>query len=218
VSDAGALWRRLARAAQGDDYARRYAARFDELAAAGQDPHGEADLLVRLLPAGGRVLDAGCGTGRVAQRLHALGHDVVGVDVDESMVEVARERAPEITWHVADLATLELHATFDVVVAAGNVVPLVGAAALPAVVDRLAHHVRPGGLLVVGFGLDAAHLPPGVPLLALPAYDDACTHAGLSLRARHAGWDGSPYDGGGYAVSVHEAPEVLAEETPKKQP
>lgn len=204
--DAGALWRRLAEAAQGPDYARRYAERFDALAASGQDPHGEANLLARLVPPGARVLDAGCGTGRVAQRLHELGYAVVGADVDATMVAVARERAPEVPWHVADLAALDLGARFDLVVLAGNVVPLVGAAALPRVVRRLTAHLDPAGLLVSGFGLDAASLPPGVPVVTLTAYDAACSAAGLTLRDRYAGWDGAGYDGGGYAVSVHRAP------------
>ena len=201
----GSLWRRLALAAQGEDYAHRYAARFDELARSGHDPHGEAAFVALLAPPGARLLDAGAGTGRVGQRLHELGYQVVGVDVDPEMVQVARERAPEVPWHVADLAGLDLGTRFDVVVSAGNVVPLV-ADAVPAVVDRLARHLVPGGLLVTGFGLDEAHLPPGVPVVGLPAYDAACDAAGLVLCDRYAGWDGTPYDGGGYAVSVHHRP------------
>jgi SAM-dependent methyltransferase len=203
--DPGERWRRVARLTQGEDYPRRYAARFDALAASGVDPHGEAALVARLVPPGSRVLDAGCGTGRVAVRLHELGYVVVGVDFDEAMVAVARERAPELAWHVADLAALDLGTTFDLVVAAGNVVPLAGAAALPAIAGRLAQHLAPGGLLVAGFGVDAAHLPPGgVPVLPLAAYDAACAAAGLRLRSRYADWQGTAYDGGGYAVSVHE--------------
>ena len=205
ADQAGALWRRLALAAQGEDYARRYAARFDELARSGHDPHGEAAFVARLAQPGVRVLDAGAGTGRVGQRLHELGYRVVGVDVDPEMVDVARERAPEVPWRVADLAGLDLGTEFDVVVSAGNVVPLV-ADAVPTVVERLARHLVPGGLLVTGFGLDEAHLPPGVPVVGLPAYDAACDAACLVLRDRYAGWDGAPYAGGGYAVSVHHRP------------
>jgi len=121
------------------------------------------------------------------------------------MVEVAREWAPGLPWHVADLAVLDLGTVFDIVVCAGNVVPLVGDT-VPAVVLRLARHVTAGGLLVAGFGLDAGHLPPGVPVVGLPAYDATCAAAGLALRDRYAGWDGRPYAGGGYAVSVHHVP------------
>jgi SAM-dependent methyltransferase len=213
--DSTALWRRVARQTQGEDYAHRYATRFDELAASGQDTHGEAELVTRLVPAGARVLDAGCGTGRVAQRLHELGYDAIGVDFDEAMIEVALERSPDITWHVADLALLDLGVEFDLIVAAGNVVPLAGAAALPAIVHRLARHLRLGGLLVSGFGLDSAHLPPGgVTPVSLTTYDSACAGAGLSPGDRWADWQGTPYDGGGYAVSVHRLPADATDRDP----
>src|SRR5882757_10954674 len=81
-----------------------YAARFAELAASGADMHGEARLCASLVPAGSRVLDAGCGTGRVAIRLAELGYDCVGVDLDASMLAVARRAAPELTWILADLS------------------------------------------------------------------------------------------------------------------
>lgn len=203
MTDPVARWRAVARRTNGDDYAHRYADHFRRLAASGEDVHGEASFVASLVTVDASVLDAGCGTGRVAARLADLGHDVVGADVDPAMVAVAREERPELTWVVADLAGLDLGRAFDVVVLAGNVVPFVEPAALLAVMGRLAAHLAPEGHLVAGFGLDPAHLPPGGPVVPLPAYDEACVRAGLRLVARHAGWDGAPYDGGGYAVSVH---------------
>jgi SAM-dependent methyltransferase len=184
-----------------------YAARFDALAAAGADVHGEATLCAALVPVGSRVLDAGCGTGRVAIRLAELGYDVTGTDLDPSMLAVARERAPDLRWVEADLSSLDLLAggdpAYDLVVLAGNVVPLVAPGTESAAVARAAAHLRPGGLLVVGFGLDRAHLPPSAALVSLPEYDEWCAAAGLELVRRLATWDGQPYDGGGYAVSIH---------------
>jgi SAM-dependent methyltransferase len=184
-----------------------YAARFDALAAAGADVHGEATLCAALVPVGSRVLDAGCGTGRVAIRLAELGYDVTGTDVDRSMLAVARERGPALRWVEADLSSLDLLAggdpAYDLVVLAGNVVPLVAPGTESAAVARAAAHLRPGGLLVVGFGLDRAHLPPSAALVSLPEYDEWCAAAGLELVRRLATWDGQPYDGGGYAVSIH---------------
>ncbi|MGA8257515.1 MAG: methyltransferase domain-containing protein, partial [Nocardioides sp.] len=92
------LWQRLARAGSGDDYAQVYAERFRRLAADGADVHGEAGLVADLVPAPARVLDAGCGTGRVAVRLAELGYEVVGCDADATMVDVARQEAPELDW------------------------------------------------------------------------------------------------------------------------
>ncbi|MGZ4633111.1 MAG: class I SAM-dependent DNA methyltransferase [Actinomycetes bacterium] len=196
-------WDEATGGADGD----RYAARFDQLAAAGVDVHGEADLCASLVGSGAHVLDAGCGTGRVAIRLAELGYDCVGVDLDESMLAVARARAPDLTWVSSDLASLDLIADgqrrFDLVVAAGNVVPLVAEGTEPRVVARLAAHLAPGGLLVAGFGLDRAHLPPAAVVLTLADYDAWCAAAGLTLERRLATWEGAPYAGGGYAVSLH---------------
>ncbi|MFJ4518781.1 class I SAM-dependent methyltransferase [Streptomyces sp. NPDC088816] len=196
-------WRDLTGETAGEGYAARFAA----LARSGEDVHGEAAFCAALVPVGARVLDAGCGTGRVMIRLAELGYDCVGVDLDASMLAVARKQAPELPWFQADLAAFEpdrlgVAADFDLVVAAGNIFPLLAAGTEAVVVERLAAALRPGGLLVAGFGLDEAHLPvpPGI---TLAEYDDCCAAAGLTLVDRFATWDAAPYDGGGYAVSVH---------------
>ncbi|MFQ6143727.1 class I SAM-dependent methyltransferase [Streptomyces seoulensis] len=196
-------WNELTGATSGEEYAARFAA----LARGGEDVHGEARFCAALVPAGARVLDAGCGTGRVMIRLAELGYDCVGVDLDASMLAVAREQAPHLPWFHADLAAFEparlgVAGDFDLVVAAGNIFPLLAPGTEAAVVGRLSAALRPGGLLVAGFGLDRAHLPvpPGI---TLPEYDDHCAAAGLTLVDRFATWDAAPYDGGGYAVSVH---------------
>ncbi|MET8468578.1 class I SAM-dependent methyltransferase [Streptomyces sp. NPDC006422] len=196
-------WQELTGGTSGNEYA----ARFEALARSGKDVHGEASFCAALLPEGARVLDAGCGTGRVMIRLAELGYDCVGIDLDASMLDVARERAPELPWYRTDLAdfdpaALGITADFDLVVAAGNVMPLLTPGTEATVVERLAGALRPGGLLVAGFGLDAAHLPVE-PTITLPEYDAYCATAGLTLVDRFSTWDAAPYEGGGYAVSVH---------------
>lgn len=190
----------------GDGYGERYAERFTKLAASGADVHGEARFCHARLHPRSRVLDAGCGTGRVATWLAEQGHRLVGVDLDESMLAEARRRAPGLDWARGDLASLEtlgLEPGFDMVVAAGNVIPLVSAGTEPKVVAGLAAMLRPGGLLVAGFGLDAQHLPLTSAPVTLADYDRWCADAGLIPQERSSTWDGDPYTGGGYAVSVH---------------
>lgn len=186
-----------------------YAARFRALAESGADPHGEASFAAALLDGPGRVLDAGCGTGRVAIRLAELGHHSVGTDVDESMLAVARREAPDLPWFAADLASVTATdlggaRDFDLVVLAGNVVPLLAEGTLPSAVAHLRDLLRPGGRLVAGFGLDGAHLPRGCPVTPLTDYDRACGDAALSAEQRFSTWDAEPFDErAGYAVSVH---------------
>jgi SAM-dependent methyltransferase len=173
-----------------DDYERRW----QRLAAAGVDPHGEVALVQTFAPR--TVLDAGCGTGRVAVELARRGVEVVGVDNDPDMIAAAQAKAPDLRWIVADLADLTLHDRFDVVVLAGNVVPYVAADRRPAAVAACARHLAPGGVLVAGFALRPEW--PGVV-----TYDGWCAAAGLGLVDRWATWDREPYTGGDYAVSVH---------------
>jgi SAM-dependent methyltransferase len=193
-----------------------YSARFEALAAAGQDVHGEASFCAALVPQSARVLDAGCGTGRVAIRLHQLGYHCVGVDADESMLAVAIAAEPAGSspgWVLADLSTLDLDrhgipGGFDLCVAAGNVIPLLAEGTLERTVMALTATLRPGGLLVTGFGLDAGHLPGDCPVTTLAAYDSACSAAGLENLARHSTWQGTAFNwGDGYAVSVHHRTE-----------
>jgi 2-polyprenyl-3-methyl-5-hydroxy-6-metoxy-1,4-benzoquinol methylase len=200
VNDSLETWQQSAKIMAGEDYAHTYAARFDQIAAEGGNIHGEVDFLVARIPPNARVLDAGCGTGRISARLADLGFVAEGVDVDATMVAVARERRPDITWVVVDLADYRAATGFDAIVAAGNVIPFV--ADLERALASLTKMLTPTGLLITGFGLDRDHLPVGAPLVALESYDDAATNAGLALVERFGGW-AEEATGSGYAVSVH---------------
>jgi 2-polyprenyl-3-methyl-5-hydroxy-6-metoxy-1,4-benzoquinol methylase len=162
--------------------------------------HGEATLVEGL---GVRsVLDAGCGTGRVAIELARRGLEVVGVDADPGMLSAARAKAPDLEWVLADLADFELleadgRRRFDAAVMAGNVMIFVVPGTEGAVLEHVAAHLHPGGLVVAGF-----QLVPG--RLSLERYDELAAAAGLTGAERFATWDRDPWvPGGDYAVSVH---------------
>lgn len=189
----------------GEDYQRR----FDALAARGQDVHGEAALVMTFSPA--TVLDAGCGTGRVAVELARRGVEVVGVDADPSMLATARRLAPQLTWIEADLTTLDLGRTFDVVVLAGNVPLFTPPGTEAALVAHCARHVGTGGALIAGFQLDRA--------FGLAEYDASAAATGVMFANRFATWDGAPFvEGGSYAVSVHRRPAATARTEPTGSP
>lgn len=156
-------------ASRGEDYD----ARFARLAAQGRYLHGEADLVDRLL--GGPpalVVDAGCGTGRVAIELARRGYRTIGIDEDPEMLGRATAKAPHLTWVAADLADCGDLADgadlakrgdtaddglgpgrADLVVAAGNVVRFIAPHRRRAAVAAMARAVRPGGLVLCGFSL-----------------------------------------------------------------
>lgn len=183
---------------RGADYDERWA----RMAARGESVHGEADLVESLVPAGGSVLDAGCGTGRVAIELANRGYDVAGIDLDPAMLDSARSKAPDLTWIEGDLASTAVtddavgRRQFDAVVAAGNVMIFLERGTEADVMANIAAHLRPGGALVAGFQLSDGYL-------ALHVYDGLAERNGLALEARYSTWEGTPFDGGDYAVSVH---------------
>ena len=176
----------------GDEYQRR----FDAMAASGKDMHGEATFVRAYSPA--TVLDAGCGTGRVAIELARHGIEVVGVDVDPSMLATARARGPGVEWVEADLRTFDVGREFDVLVMAGNVPLFTPPGTQADLVAAVARHVAPDGVLVAGFSTDWADRPYDTV-----SYDEHVAVAGLELVERFATWDRQPWTPEAtYAVSV----------------
>src|SRR5262249_38259398 len=125
----------------GDEYQKR----FDALAASGMDVHGEASFVMHFEPR--TVLDAGCGTRRVAVELARRGVRGGGVDVDQSVLATARAQDASITWIQHDLATLDLEERFDVVLLAGNVPLFTPPGTHPALVAHCAGHLAENGVL-----------------------------------------------------------------------
>jgi ubiquinone/menaquinone biosynthesis C-methylase UbiE len=163
------------------------------MAERGENPHGEVDFAQRYEPAS--VLDAGCGTGRVAIEFARRGVDAAGTDLDESMLATAQSKAPELTWVQSDLSALDMGRTFDAVVMAGNIILFVQPGTESAVVAGAARHVAPGGHLIAGFSLGRG--------VTADEWDAWCTDAGLRPIERYSTWDGDPWDDdGNYLVAV----------------
>nr|WP_245528713.1 class I SAM-dependent methyltransferase [Brachybacterium squillarum] len=180
-------------------HSQRYAERWRRLEASGQDIHGEARLIDAMAARGSRILDAGCGSGRVAAYLARAGHDVLGVDLDPHLIETARTEQPSARFEQGDLARLDLRDAagerpeFDLIVSAGNVLTFLATAERLPALHGLAAHLAPEGRLVVGFGLDRGY--GAEDFLA-----DAAA-AGLTLQARFSSWDLRPADDG-FLVAV----------------
>jgi SAM-dependent methyltransferase len=174
--------------------------RFRQMAAEGADLAGEARLVDALVPVRSRILDAGCGPGRVGAELQSRGHTVVGVDVDPVLIAAAGADHPRSTGLVGDLATLDLAAAgvgepFDAAVLAGNVMPYLAPGTGARVLTAIARHLRPDSPVAVGFGLDRGY--------TLDAFDTDAALAGLRVENRFATWDLRQWTPtSGFAVSV----------------
>jgi SAM-dependent methyltransferase len=148
-------WTRITQ--ENPDHSAAYIQRWRDLAAQGMDLVGEARLVDAMLPRRSRVLDAGCGQGRIGSHLASVGHDVVGVDVDPELIAAAREEHPDACWLVGDLAELDLPARgvpepFDAIVCAGNVMTFLAPSTRREVLRRMRAHIRDDGRAAIGFG------------------------------------------------------------------
>ncbi|NMA77644.1 MAG: class I SAM-dependent methyltransferase [Actinomycetales bacterium] len=191
------LWHAAVR--QNPDHARGYAERWRRIEASGKDIHGEARLIDAMAGRGARILDAGCGTGRIGGYLARAGHQVVGADLDAELIEVAREDHPGARWEVGNLAALDLRAQdgarllFDLQVCAGNVLTFLAGEERRPALARLAEHLAPEGRLVVGFGLDRGY--------DLDDFTADAAAGGLALQQRFSSWELHPA-GSGFLVGV----------------
>ena len=175
------------------------------MAASGDDLAGEARFVDAMVARRSRVLDAGCGPGRVGGHLARAGHDVVGVDLDPVLIAAAELDHPGPIWMVADLAELDLEAIgaiggvggvdgvdavdgfdgFDVVVCAGNVMAFLDPDTRQPVLRRLAVHLRVGGRIVTGFGSGRDY--------EFDEFFDDVKSAGLVAELRFSTWDLRPF-------------------------
>lgn len=110
------------------------------------------DLVARLRSAvdgAPRVLDAGCGTGRISRWLEDRGCEVVGVDLSPGMLAQARRARPSVPLHEASLTALPFDdGSFDAVVLWYSVIHLTDDELAVAFAEA-ARVLRPGGLALV---------------------------------------------------------------------
>lgn len=172
------------------------------------------------LPAGGRVLDLGVGTGRLAIPLAAAGLEVVGVDASPRMLAVLAAKAggARVEGVLGDMTDPPVHGRFDLVLLAFNTLfSLPDGASQAACLAAAARLLAPAGEVVVDAAIPQPwrlparghdpvaqtvrilqHVADGGPLplslrYATPAQiDDMATAAGLCRTRRLAGWDADP--------------------------
>lgn len=182
------LWE--AQCKENPGHSRSYIERFESLRAEGADLDGEARLIDAMLPRGSKILDAGCGPGRVGGELGRRGHQVVGVDADPVLLAAAKAAFPEQDWRVGDLSESTLsaeEATFDLVVCAGNVMAFLAPGTAPAVLQGFHSLLVDGGRAVIGCGTDRGYDPE--------VFQSDALAAGFTVDGLFSSWDLRPYPG-----------------------
>nr|WP_205570472.1 class I SAM-dependent methyltransferase [Corynebacterium lactis] len=186
------------------EHSRRYANRWRGFVRQGRDIDGEARLADAMAPRHARILDAGCGQGRVGGYLARVGHTVVGVDVDPYLIEEAKSLYGDSnggssntsgpTWLVGDLAELPrvlqgggVAETFDLIICPGNVLTFVADADRATVLEGFASALDPeGGRAIVGFGAGRGW--------EFGDFVSAARAAGLKMTQKYATWDLRPFE------------------------
>jgi ubiquinone/menaquinone biosynthesis C-methylase UbiE len=125
-----------------------------------------------LLPGPGRrTLDLGCGEGRVARDLAALGHVVTGIDASPAMVSAAREAHPDGEYFVGDATSLPFaDASFDLVVAYNSLMDFDD---VRAAVGETARVLERGGRFCIGIVHPSP--PPGASSTTRPTAPSSST-------------------------------------------
>lgn len=114
---------------------------------------------------GDTLLDVGCGTGNHAA--HLRGHyRVEGLDLEERLLRIARERYPDAAFHQGDMTDFDLGRRFDAVTCLFSAIGYARTEdALRRTIAGFARHLRPGGVAVVEPWLTPERFTPGMPKL-----------------------------------------------------
>ncbi|MBW9210533.1 class I SAM-dependent methyltransferase [Mumia sp. zg.B21] len=108
----------------------------------------------------GRVLDAGCGEGRITAQLASFEVDAHGIDLSAEMIRNARDVHPNLRFEVGSLTDLRFDDESYVGVVAWYSLIHVPPEALPGAVAELVRVLEPGGWLLAAFQTDAETFRP----------------------------------------------------------
>ena len=138
----------------------------------------------------GKVLDVGCGPGRVTALLQSLDLAAFGIDLSPGMIEVARRDHPELRFEVGSMTALDLpDDDLGGIVSWWSVVHLPSEALAQALAEF--HRVlAPGGRLLIGFhvGTESTHKTSGYGGHPMSLYVHRRTPEQVSTMAAAAGF------------------------------
>lgn len=127
-----------------DQIAFQYASKLDDYA-----PRPEQDNFVKLLSPNAKILDAGCGPGRDCDYFIKHGLNVIGVDLSEKLLEIAKKRVPQAIFEKQDLRGLHFpDNTFDGIWACASLHHL-KRTEIPHVLQIFSQLLKPNGILFI---------------------------------------------------------------------
>ncbi len=157
------------------DVYERNAERFDGERYKGLIEKTWLDRFLELLPAGGQVLDVGCGSAEpIADYIIGRGYRLTGVDASVGMIRLATERFPDNDWRQMDMRYLDLPDKFHGLIAWNSFFHLTRAEQRQ-VLPIFAAHLKAPGALMLTVGPEEGEVDGHVG-------DDRVYHASLSLE------------------------------------
>ncbi|UCF59944.1 MAG: methyltransferase domain-containing protein [Anaerolineaceae bacterium] len=180
-----------------------------------KDYEREAQRIVEIisehqLSGGNRLLDVACGTGRHLEFLRET-YEVEGLDLSQELLDIARERIPDVLFHHADMMDFNLAREYDVVMCLFSSIGYVKTLDnLHRTVKCMSNHLVGGGILIIEPWFPPDAWNPGTvhanyvddPELKIARINISCVEGRLSLFDFHY-LVGTP-EGVDYFVERHE--------------
>jgi trans-aconitate methyltransferase len=128
-------------------------ARYYDTLYAFKDYKGASEAVHALIqqhaPAAKNILDVGCGTGSHLRFLSEY-YETEGLDISADLIAVAREKAPDVPFHISDMVDFRIERRFDVVTCLFSAIAYVETLErMCQAVSNMAEHLNPGGLLII---------------------------------------------------------------------
>jgi len=126
-----------------DEISVAYANKFNE-------PSDNIDDFLKLIRNGGKILDVGCGPGVDVAYMTSKGFDVIGIDLSEKMLDIAKKKNPNTNFEKADIRKLNFKLnTFDGILASFSLIHI-PKKDVNKTVDSFYKLLKPNGIIYIG--------------------------------------------------------------------